>query len=151
MSGRTPNAAPSRVLLVEDNTLIALDTEESLYDLGVAWVDVAGSSDHALALIEAEPPECALLDFNLGAETSEPVAHALSERGIPFAFATGYSELAAIAGPVRQAVAIIHKPYTRDELAAALRACGRRLRRYLGRAIRQRPPGSKVTSPIPAA
>jgi CheY-like chemotaxis protein len=150
MARIAPPAAPRRVLLVEDNTVIALDTEESLYGLGVARVDVAGSSVAALALIEADPPECALLDFNLGDETSEPVAQALVARGIPFAFATGYRDLVA-AGPVRAAVAIIHKPYTRDELAAALKACARRLKGYLGRAIRQRPAGSKATSPIPAA
>jgi CheY-like chemotaxis protein len=151
MARTAPPAAPRRVLLVEDNTLIALDTEESLYGLGVARVDVAGSSDAALALIEAEPPECALLDFNLGAETSEPVAHALFARGIPFAFATGYRDLATAAGSVREAVTIIHKPYTPDDLAAALRACAARLKGYLGRAIRQRPLLAKATSPIPAA
>jgi len=151
MARSRSSAAPRRVLLVEDNALIALDAEESLYGLGVATVAVAGSSDAALTLIAAEPPECALLDFNLGAETSEPVARALADRGIPFAFATGYTELDAGREPVAAAAAIIHKPYTRDDLARALKACARRLAGYLGRAIRQRPARANATSPMPAA
>ena len=116
MPGRKPNPAPRRVLVVEDNTLIALDAQESLHDLGVARVAVATCSDDALALIAAEPPEFALLDFNLGAETSEPVARALADRGIPFVFATGYAEIGGLDGAVR----VVRKPYTRDDLAAAL-------------------------------
>ena len=116
MPARKPNSAPRRVLVVEDNTLIALDAQESLHDLGVARVAVAASSDDALALILAEPPEFALLDFNLGAETSEPVARALADRGIPFVFATGYAEIDGLDGAVR----VVRKPYTRDDLAAAL-------------------------------
>ena len=112
--------APKRVLVVEDNAIIALDAEESLYGLGVTTVALAGSSDAALALIAAEPPEFALLDYNLGAETSEPVACVLADRGIPFAFATGYAEIAGREEAVGRAIAVIHKPYTRDDLAAAL-------------------------------
>lgn len=108
------------VLVVEDNTIIALDAEESLYDLGVARVAVAATSDAALEIIAAEPPEFALLDYNLGAETSEPVASELVDRGIPFAFATGYGEIAGATGPVAEAITIIRKPYTRDDIAAAL-------------------------------
>lgn len=119
--GSFHKSTPTCVLVVEDNSIIALDAEESLYDLGVARVAVAGTSQAALELIAAEPPEFALLDFNLGSETSEPVAYELAHRGIPFAFATGYAEIAAATGPVAEAVAIIHKPYTRDDLAAALR------------------------------
>ena len=120
MAARKLIPAPRRVLLVEDNTIIALDAEESLYGLGVGAVAVVASSDAALALIAADPPEFALLDFNLGSETSETVACALVDRGIPFAFATGYAEIAGGIGPVTEAVAILHKPYTRDDIAAAL-------------------------------
>ena len=151
MSAFKSNAAPSRVLLVEDNPLIALDAEETLHGLGVAAVAIAGSSDVALALIAADPPECALLDFNLGGETSEPVARELARRGIPFAFVTGYGDLDRATDPIGAAVAIVRKPSSRADLSAALQACARRLTGYLGRAIRQRPSRAKATAPIPAA
>ena len=124
-SGSTPTPnrelAPARVLVVEDNSIIALDTQEILLGLGVAHVDVAGATAAALALIDRACPEFALLDFNLGGETSEPVAQALEERAIPFAFATGYGDLDEQTGDYRQRVAVLLKPYSKDDLANVLR------------------------------
>jgi len=115
-------ALPARVLLVEDNMIIALDTEESLQALGVREVLLAGSTDAALAIVDATPPDLALLDFNLGGETSEPVARALDQRGIPFVFATGYGEVEAMIGKYSSKIAVLQKPYSKDDLANVLRA-----------------------------
>ncbi|MCD1573400.1 response regulator, partial [Agromyces mediolanus] len=82
---------PQRVLLIEDNMIIALDTEEMLRELGVPEVLVSGSVTQALRAIEKEVPDFAVLDFNLGEESSEPVARELARRGVPFVLATGYS------------------------------------------------------------
>ncbi|KQP96074.1 HWE histidine kinase domain-containing protein [Methylobacterium sp. Leaf117] len=128
-----PQAAPGResmpdldpitlsgtVLVVEDNMIIALEAEEILASLGASAVDMAGSVHEALRQIEAARPSFALLDVNLGSETSLPVARRLLASGIPFVFATGYGESFRIP-PELGAVMMIKKPYTADTLRRAL-------------------------------
>lgn len=79
------------VLVLEDNVLIALDLAGILEDMGRTVVGPCHSSAEALACIEAEPPDFAIIDYNLGAETSEAVADRLIGRNIPFAFLTGHA------------------------------------------------------------
>ena len=92
-------ALPDDVLLVEDNTIIALDTEETLLKLGVKTVRIASGVADALKAIEERAPDFALLDVNLGAETSSEVAEVLAQRNIKFAFATGYGEQIVFPAP----------------------------------------------------
>ena len=113
----SPGRVPRRVLLVEDNTIIALDTEENLLALGVAEVVVASSNDAALVSIDGVTPDFALLDFNLGGETSEPTARALDGRGVRFAFATGYGEVDRMTAGYRHSVGVLQKPYSTEDLA----------------------------------
>ena len=101
--------------------IIALDTEQHLLDLGVERVDLAGSNAAAFALLDDAIPDFAVLDFNLGDETSEPVAEALEARGIRFAFASGYGDVDDLAGDYAHKVAVLLKPYSRDDLAGGLR------------------------------
>jgi len=108
-----------RVMLVEDNLLIAMDAEDQLRRLGAEAVDVAGSVQAALRLLEHAPPEIALLDVNLGRENSFPIADALLAHGVPFVFATGYGEADAFPERFRTA-AVISKPYTATEMRRAL-------------------------------
>src|SRR5687768_10459386 len=75
-----------RILLVEDDPLIRLDLETSLAELG-AIVTAASEVSKALAALDF-----AVLDFDLGAETSEPIAEAAQARNIPFLYLSGYSE-----------------------------------------------------------
>jgi CheY-like chemotaxis protein len=82
-----------RALLVEDNHIIALAAEEMLVRLGAAAVDVASSVAEAMAFMDQALPNFALLDVNLAAETSFPVAERLHAVGVPFAFATGYATI----------------------------------------------------------
>ena len=81
---------PLRVLVLEDEFLIALQIESMLVRLGCTVVGPVPSVERALALIEREEPDFAILDVNLGRERSTPVAEALRARGVPFALATGY-------------------------------------------------------------
>ncbi|MCJ2032929.1 HWE histidine kinase domain-containing protein [Methylobacterium sp. J-068] len=114
-----PIALSGTVLVVEDNMIIALEAEEILASLGARAVDMAGSVYEALRQIEASRPSFALLDVNLGSETSLPVARHLSKIGVPFVFATGYGESFRIP-PELGTVAMIKKPYTADTLRRAL-------------------------------
>ncbi|BAU88780.1 response regulator receiver modulated GAF sensor protein [Methylorubrum populi] len=106
------------VLVVEDNMIIALEAEEVLTALGASAVDMAASVREALRLIEASRPDRAVLDVNLGSETSVPVARRLAELGIPFAFATGYGESFKVP-PDLGDVPVVKKPYGADELLRA--------------------------------
>jgi light-regulated signal transduction histidine kinase (bacteriophytochrome) len=115
-------AAPARVLLVEDDLVIALLGEAMLREIGCAEVVVAGSAGAAEAALDAasERFDAAVLDVNLGDHASDGVAGRLQQLGVPVVVASGYSDLDALPPPLRQAGAHIVKPYTRDELAAAL-------------------------------
>ncbi|GAB5350139.1 HWE histidine kinase domain-containing protein [Alteriqipengyuania sp. 357] len=112
---------PARVLLIEDNMIIALDTEEMLKELGVDEVLVSGSVTQALRAIEKDRPDFAVLDFNLGEESSEPVARELKRMGVPFVLATGYSAK-EVKFDELGARAILKKPYDQSDLAKALTA-----------------------------
>ncbi len=97
------------VLLVEDNMIIAMDSEEMLLKLGAEKVHLASNVATALNIVEAKPISFALLDVNLGDETSLPVAQALQDKNCPFVFATGYGESSRIADPYPGAL-IVQKP-----------------------------------------
>ncbi len=113
-----PSLAGRRVLVVEDETLVALMVEDMLTDLGcVVFASVTTVADgrrHA----EAGGFDCAVLDVNLVGERVFPVAEALRTNGIPFVFATGYG-----AHGVREDFAntpVLTKPYRGVDLERAL-------------------------------
>lgn len=72
--------------------LVLMAIEDMLSDLGCTSITAAATVEKALTLIEAEPFDLATLDVNLDGRRSYTVAKALSDRGIPFAFSTGYGE-----------------------------------------------------------
>ncbi len=110
------------VLLVEDQTIIALDTESMLSDLGAASVRSFITAEAALEWLAAAQPDIGVLDIGLGTATSYPVADVLAERGIPFMFTTGYGAAHLI--PARfSAVPVVQKPYGIEALADALARC----------------------------
>ncbi len=108
-------------LVLEDNMIIALDAEELLVDLGLQAVRVAATNEEAAALIEAEHFDLAVLDFNLGDQTSLPTAKLLQSKGTPVIFATGYGDVPDLLDRVKGAP-VIQKPYASDELSRALRS-----------------------------
>ena len=79
-----------RVLLVDDEPLIALLLQEYLTELGCETIGPAHTVSVAFDLIKATPPDAAFLDVALRNEVSYPVADVLRVRGIPFMFLTGY-------------------------------------------------------------
>jgi CheY-like chemotaxis protein len=81
-----------KVLVVEDNLLLAEVTKILLEEGGCQVVGPAGWLQRGLELARAEPLDGAVLDINLHGEMSFPIAEALSARGVPFIFVTGYED-----------------------------------------------------------
>lgn len=108
-----------RILLVEDESLVALLAESMLEELG-CQVLLAMRLEHALTLATSGEFALAMLDVNLGEERSYPIADILHARGIPFLFATGYDQSGLL--PHYRHVPTIQKPFRENELAESLTA-----------------------------
>ncbi|WMS43744.1 response regulator [Acuticoccus sp. MNP-M23] len=112
---------PPRVLVVEDNTLIAMELTLILEEAGYLPVGPASDAATALSLIDKSAPHCAVLDINLGpALTSAPIARRLNALAIPFVYLSGYTE--TYSPDELPAGTILPKPVEPDTLAAALAA-----------------------------
>jgi len=109
-----------RVLFVEDESIVAMLTEDMLAELGCEIEVTASTVDDALAAVSEGGFDIALLDINLAGTMVFPVAAALERRGIPFAFASGYGGKGL--PPEFADVPIIGKPFTKADLAGVLRA-----------------------------
>ncbi|WP_423140800.1 HWE histidine kinase domain-containing protein [Parablastomonas sp. CN1-191] len=107
------------VLVVEDNMIIAMEAEDLLGELGASRCHVANSVRKGLELLDLHPISFALLDINLGAETSEPVARTLLERGIPFIFASGYGDSLNLASGFAD-VPVVTKPFSLKDIRAGI-------------------------------
>ena len=109
-----------RVLIVEDEMLVAIHIEDMLLDLGHEVTAIAGRLAGALTLAADAELDAAILDVNLAGEQSFPVADILARRGIPFLFATGYG-LQGVEERFRSRT-VLQKPFRSGELGAALAA-----------------------------
>lgn len=109
-----------RVLIVEDELLVALLIEDLLADLGCSVLGPCGNLRNALEKARTEVFDLAVLDVNLGGELVYPVAEALAERRIPFLFLSGYGEEAI--PPGHSGWKVCAKPFRADHLAEMLSA-----------------------------
>ena len=82
----------ARILIIEDEPLIALSLEDVLTDAGFEIAGVAGKLDKALALIESGTCDAAIVDANLAGVSASPAAIALTARGLPYIMMSGYSK-----------------------------------------------------------
>lgn len=88
-----PSLRGLRILVIEDEYLLANALEGRLQDLGCEVLGPVGSLDEALALIRSEAPfDGAIVDINLGRAMAYPAADMLMGHGIPFLFTTGYDD-----------------------------------------------------------
>lgn len=110
---------PKNILLVEDNMIIAMDTEGVLMELGAQSVRVCADVETSLDFIDKTKFDFAILDVNLGSETSLEVAHKLNAINIPFIFASGYGE-SQILDAFDTKVDTISKPYDKERLKKAI-------------------------------
>ena len=114
----TDAPANRRILVIEDEALVAMLVEDALIDAGFSVIGPARSVAEAMSLLAREEPAAVVLDLNLGGETSLSVADALVARGIPFVVATGYG---AAGLPERHRGApVLSKPYDPQELVLIL-------------------------------
>ncbi|MGV3634112.1 MAG: HWE histidine kinase domain-containing protein [Pseudorhodoplanes sp.] len=107
-----------KVLLVEDQLVIAMDAEMMLAAKGASAIETASSPAEALRKLGDFTPDAAVLDVNLGTETSLTVAEELTRRNIPFVFATGYGDNIMV--PQSFSAPTIRKPYDETTLARAI-------------------------------
>lgn len=110
--------AATRILVVEDEFLIALDIAGVLEQAGLAVIGPTGTVGDALQAIEREEVHGALLDVHLAGEPVSRIADALKARGIPFAFVSGYGREQL--PPAHQGAPLVKKPFTGKDLLAAV-------------------------------
>lgn len=110
----------ARILLVEDEAVIAITVEDMLQELGCTLAATAATLPAALAAVESQTFDLALLDINLQGVESLEVARRLRALGRPFVFTTGYG--AAGPGPEFAGTPLLAKPYAMSDLAAAVDA-----------------------------
>lgn len=112
------NLSGLRVLVVEDEILVAWLLGDMLAELGCVVVGPAARVNQALAMVEAEAIDAAVIDLNLNGQRSYPIADALAARGVPFVISTGYQADRLQDG--YETVPVLQKPFKGSELGAVL-------------------------------
>ena len=107
--------AKKRILVLEDEFLIALDLVDLVEDLGANVVGPAYRIPDAIRLAETQDIDAAILDVNINGDRSDDVARLLSDRSVPFIFATGYGDEVSADG-----IIVVPKPYSKAEIERAL-------------------------------
>ena len=108
-----------RVLVVEDEMLIGMLLEDMLTDLGHEVAAIVPRLKDALAAVERETYDIAVLDVHLHGESAFPVAEALIAKGVPFVFATGYGERGLPES--YRGRPVLQKPFAKDDLERVLK------------------------------
>jgi PAS domain S-box-containing protein len=115
-ASRLTDIRGKRVLLVEDEPLIAMEVESQLLQAGCEVVGPAATVERAKALIAEATFDTALIDANLDGNPVDEIAAALTQKGIPFAFATGYGR-DALPLPFRDGH-LLSKPFDPEQVIA---------------------------------
>jgi len=126
-NGEHPRASRSRILVIEDEALVALQLQADLESVGHTVIGPARSLQAGLSLVKDATIDLALVDVSLGRETSAPIADELIARKVPFAFVTGYSDSAVLPEHLRK-MPRLSKPYVLADI-----------RRIIARLLEDRP------------
>ena len=113
-----PGFAGLRVLVVEDEALVALQLEDMLTESGCEVVGPASRVHQALELLEGQQVDAAVLDLNIAGELVYPVADALAKHGLPYIFATAYGA-SSLEAPYQSRL-VLQKPFSRRQLLQAM-------------------------------
>lgn len=116
-------SAPKRILVVEDETMIAFHMESTLSDLG-HHVKTATSASEAEAILSEDDIDVAVIDYHLTDGTSLQLAERLHALGVPFVVCSGSVGLSEL-GEVFQHTTFLPKPFTTDGLIEAVAAMAR--------------------------
>ncbi len=106
---------PQRVIIVEDEYLVALDVEAVLQSMGVETVVIATTLGQARQAVEQDGADCVLLDVSLTDGTSYEFARGLREAGIPFGFVSGYGDTTGFPDDLSHS-ALLGKPFGENEI-----------------------------------
>ena len=109
--------AGRRILIVEDEFIIALSTKEMLTEIGAIVIGPAASIADGLSLAKSEMIDAAVLDMNIRGDRIDPVVDVLTARNVPIVYTTGYGE--GTANQINGAPSL-GKPYTSRMLADAV-------------------------------
>src|SRR4029079_9346896 len=120
MTRQSPAPAKRRVLVVEDEMLIGMLLEDMLTDIGHEVAAIVPRLKEAMVAVERETYDMAVLDVHLHGESAFPVAEALTAKGIPFVFATGYGERWLPEN--YRGRPVLQKPFAKDDLERVLQA-----------------------------
>ena len=110
-----------RVLVVEDDFIVAFDMQSMLEEQGAEVIGPASSLQEARALLAGAQPDAAVLDVNLNGEYVFPLAEDLRVRGIPFLFATAYADDDRLFPPIARDVLRLAKPVLPSVLLSQLK------------------------------
>lgn len=111
-----------RVLVVEDEMVVAMLVEDMVSDLGYEVAGVVSRVEDAMKLVDTGTFDCAVLDVHLNGRVIFPFADALAKRDIPFLFATGYGERGI--PPEHAKRPVLQKPFRGEDLKRALLRLG---------------------------
>jgi len=112
--------AGRRILVVEDEALVAAMLLDILADLGAVVVGPAATVEQALLIAESEEIDAAILDVNLRNVRVDPLADMLRAREVPVVFTTGYGQSVTA---TTKGAPVLDKPYSSERVASALRLC----------------------------
>jgi CheY-like chemotaxis protein len=110
--------AGCRLLVIEDEPLVALDLVAGLEEAGAEIVGSAGTVEEALQLIGSAPMDAVLLDANLRGRPVDDLAAALTRKNVPFVFVTGYGQESLPRS--FSSAPMLAKPFSRDQLLRAV-------------------------------
>jgi DNA-binding response OmpR family regulator len=128
-----------RVLVVEDEYLIALRLEDTLKQFGCRPVGPAFTLEGGLSIAKTVIVDAALLDLDLGGKSVLPLVEELKRRGVPIGFVTAY-DLEELRSPLIEGLPWVHKPFTDEQIRSLLNSCAE-----------QRAPRLQVQPPEPGA
>jgi CheY-like chemotaxis protein len=118
-NGHTPPSR-KRILIVEDEWLLAMTLQDMLAELGHTVVAIASKLNEALVIAEKGEFDFAILDVSLDGETSHPIADLLDGKGLPYVFATGYSATGIRGAQSQLKGPALLKPYGLEDLRRVL-------------------------------
>lgn len=118
------DATKLKVLIVEDESIVAMMIEDLIVDMGHEVVGTAGRLEQALSLAQQLAVDFAIVDVNLNGQHTYPVAEALQARGVPFVFATGYGAQ-GLKDEWKQSP-VLQKPFQPEDLTRAISAVAAR-------------------------